>query len=104
MRSKRREVERSGEKLFVTVATALASQQLGNVGTVLVAEIRKSKPDELVIDLAGVEALTLAQVESIIDLMTIARVLSVEPSITGMSHALAEQLHRDGTPLRHGAK
>lgn len=104
MRSKRRVVERSGERLRVTIVTALAADQLAHVGTVLVTEIRNSRPTELVIDLAGVQSLDVAQVESIIDLMTIARVLSVEPSITGLSRALAEQLQRDGTPLRHGTK
>jgi anti-anti-sigma regulatory factor len=104
VRSKRRTVERAGDKLHVAIATAVESQQLSQVGTALVEEIRKSQPRELVIELAGVESLDLAQVESIIDLMTIARVLSVEPTLTGMSHALTEQLHRDGTSFRHGVK
>lgn len=97
-------VERLGEKLYVPIGALLESGHLAQAGMAVVAEIRKSRPEALVIDLDGVASLELAQVEAIIDLMTIARVLSVEPSITGMSHALTDQLHRDGTPFRHGTK
>lgn len=97
-------VKRRGKRLALCMGKIIAAGQLAAAGTSLVEEIRASKPSEVVIDLCDIESLKLAEVEAIIDLMTIAQVLQVKPSIENIGEKLAASLRLSGVAFDHAVK
>jgi anti-anti-sigma regulatory factor len=97
-------VKRRGKRLWLCMGKIIAAGQIAAAGTALVEEIRASKPRELVIDLCDVEALELGEVEAIIDLMTIAQVLEVKPSIENIGDKLSASLRETGVAFDHAVK
>lgn len=91
-KGQQRVVDRHGRRVHVTMKPIIEAGQVAAAGIALVEEIRRDRPDQLVIDLTGVTTLEERQLEAVIDLMTIAKVLSVEPSIEGMSAVLKRAL------------
>ncbi len=97
-------VKRRGNRLWVCVGKIIATGQIAAAGTALVEEIRANRPQEVVIDLCDVESLSLAEVEAIIDLMTIAQVLQVKPSIENIGEKLSASLRLSGVAFDHAMK
>ena len=87
-----RVVDRRGRRVHVALNPIIEAGQLAAAGIALVEEIRRDRPEQLVIDLTGVTTLDERELEAVIDLMTIAKVLRVEPSIEGMSAVLKRAL------------
>lgn len=97
-------VKRRGKRLSLCLGKIIAAGQLAAAGTSLVEEIRASRPSEVVIDLCDIESLKLAEVEAIIDLMTIAQVLQVKPSIENIGEKLSASLRLSGVAFDHAVK